>query len=450
MPEPSADGTIARRRAFMRLDHGACARLREAWTIVEPALDGLLDKFYAHLAAHPEMAAMLASHAARGIDGLKQAQREHWRRLFSGQFDAAYEAGVRRVGKAHARIGLDPRWYLGGYALALGEIGRAIAARMRWNAPRAAALMDAVTAAVLLDMDLAIEVYFEEGPAVQARKRELAAVAGRLEGAVGGVVDAVAATAGELQASAGTLQHLAQRTEERAQTVAAASTQASANVQTVAAAAEELAASVGEITRQVSDSARIAGGAVSRARETDATVQGLAEGARRIGDVVRLINDIAGQTNLLALNATIEAARAGEAGKGFAVVASEVKNLASQTAKATEEISAQIAAIQGDTQRAVAAIQGIAGVIEEIDRIAAAIAAAVEQQGAATAEIARNVQQAAAGTNEVSASIADVNAAVTETTGAVAALRGSAAGLARNGETLRQEVASFLGTLRAA
>ena len=450
MPEPSADDMIARRRAFMRLDPGACGRLREAWTIVEPVLDGLLDRFYAHLAAHPEMAALLASHATRGIDGLKQAQREHWRRLFSGQFDTAYVAGVRRVGKAHARIGLDPRWYLGGYALILGEIARAIAARMRWNAPRAAALTDAVTAAVLLDMDLAIEVYFEEGPAMQARKRELADVAGRLEAAVGGVVDAVATTASELQASAGTLQHLAQRTEERAQTVGAASSQASANVQTVAAATEELSASVGEITRQVSDSARIASEAVRKARETDATVQGLAEGAKRIGDVVRLINDIAGQTNLLALNATIEAARAGEAGKGFAVVASEVKNLASQTAKATEEISGQIAAIQGDTGRAVASIQGIAGVIEEIDRIAAAIAAAVEQQGAATAEIARNVQQAAAGTNEVSSAIAEVNLAVTETSGAVAGLRGSATALARHGDSLRQEVARFLDTLRAA
>lgn len=172
---------------------------------------------------------------------------------------------------------------------------------------RPAALMDAVTAAVVLEMDLAIEVHFEEGPAVQARKRELGQIAVRLEGAVGSALEAVAASATEVQSSAATL---AERTQERAQSVSAASGQASANVQTVAAAAEELAASVGEITRQVSDSARIASDAVSRARATDATVQGLAEGARRIGDVVRPINDIAGQTNLLALNATIEAARA--------------------------------------------------------------------------------------------------------------------------------------------
>ena len=450
MTDEVPEDRLAGRAAFMRLDAAARSRLREAWAIVEPGLDTILDRFYAHLAAEPGMAALLARHATQGVEGLKRAQREHWRRLFSGRFDAEYEAGVRRVGRAHARIGLDPRWYLGGYALALGEIGRTVAARMRWNAPRAAALMDAVTAAVLLDMDLAIEVYFEEGPAVQARRRELAAVATRLEGAVGGVAQAVVATAGELRAGTETLALLARRSAERAGAVAAASSQTSANVATVAAAAEELSASVAEITRQVADSARIARSAVARAAETDATVQGLAEGARKIGEVVRLINDIAAQTNLLALNATIEAARAGEAGKGFAVVASEVKTLASQTAKATEEIGNQIAAIQGETDRAVGAIRSIGAVIEEIDRIAAAIAAAVEQQGTATAEIARNVQQAAAGTGEVDAAIAEVNAATAETADAVAALGASAAGLADNGETLRREVETFLAALRAA
>ncbi len=434
--------------AFMRLSPGSRAALAEAWAIIRPSLDKVLTVFYDHMKGTPETAAMLEAHAKRGLDWLKGAQRRHWERLFAGTFDAAYVEGVRRVGAAHARIGLDPRWYLGGYALALAEIGRLVGARHRWNGRRGAELMAAVTSAVFLDMDLALSVYFEEAQA--AAKAERSKVADAFDAVVGKVVAAVASAGTELQASADTLGEIAGRTGMRASAVAAASTQASANVQTVAAAAEELSASVGEITRQVNEGARIASEAMGRARETDATVQGLAEGAKRIGDVVRLINDIAGQTNLLALNATIEAARAGEAGKGFAVVASEVKNLATQTAKATDEIGAQIAAIQGDTQRAVAAIQGIAGVIESIDRITAAIAAAVEQQGAATAEIARNVQQAAAGTNEVSASIADVNAAVAETNGAVTDLRGAAAELARNGETLRRELAQFLGSLRAA
>jgi methyl-accepting chemotaxis protein len=439
---------IDSRTAFMRLSPDSRAALAEAWAIIQPSLDQVLSVFYDHMKRTPETAAMLEAHARRGLDWLKGAQRKHWERLFAGTFDAAYVEGVRRVGTAHARIGLDPRWYLGGYALALAEIGRLVGARHRWNGKRAAEVMAAVTGAVFLDMDLALSVYFEEAQA--AAKAERGKVADAFDAVVGKVVAAVASAGTELQASADTLGEIAGRTGTRASAVAAASTQASANVQTVAAAAEELSASVGEITRQVNEGARIASEAMGRARETDATVQGLAEGAKRIGDVVRLINDIAGQTNLLALNATIEAARAGEAGKGFAVVASEVKNLATQTAKATEEIGAQIAAIQGDTQRAVAAIQGIAGVIESIDRITAAIAAAVEQQGAATTEIARNVQQAAAGTNEVSASIADVNAAVAETNGAVTDLRGSAAELARNGETLRRELTQFLGALRAA
>jgi methyl-accepting chemotaxis protein len=441
---------IDTRTQFMRLSPDVRAALAEAWAIIQPSLDQVLTVFYDHLSRTPETAAMLQAHAKRGLDWLKGAQRKHWERLFAGTFDAAYIEGVRRVGAAHARIGLDPRWYLGGYALALAEIGRLVGARHRWNGKRAAELMAAVTAAVMLDIDLAMEVYFEEGPAMQARKRELGQISVRLEAAVGSALEAVAATATDVQSAAARLEQLAQRTEGRAQSVGTASTQASANVQTVAAAAEELSASIGEITRQVNEGARIAGEAMGRARETNATVQGLAEGAKRIGDVVRLINDIAAQTNLLALNATIEAARAGEAGKGFAVVASEVKSLANQTAKATEEIGAQIAAIQGDTQRAVAAIQGIAGVIEETDRITTVIAAAVEQQGAATAEIARNVQQAAAGTNEVCAAIADVNAAAAETNGADTDLRGSATELARNGETLRRELTQFLETLRAA
>jgi len=439
---------LAVRQAFMRLTPEARARLAAVWTIIDPSLDQLLDRFYDHLRRTPEMAAMLDAHAKRGLDWLKRAQRKHWERLFSGVFDEAYFEGVRRVGVAHARIGLDPRWYLGGYAMVVSEIGRLVAARHRWNGNRVAALVAAVNSAVFLDMDIALSIYFEEAKAAATRER--ARVADAFDAAVGKVVQSVASAGTELQASADTLGAISARTEARANAVAAASTQASTNVQTVAASAEELAASVGEITRQVSESARVAAEAVRRARETDATVKGLAESARRVGDVVRLISDIAGQTNLLALNATIEAARAGEAGKGFAVVASEVKALANQTTKATEEISAQIAAIQSDTERAVAAIRSIAEVIEQVDRISAAISAAVEEQGAATAEIARNVQQAAIGTGEVSAAIADVNKAALETNGAVGDLRRAAAELAQNGETLRREVAQFVASLRAA
>jgi methyl-accepting chemotaxis protein len=275
-------------------------------------------------------------------------------------------------------------------------------------------------------------------------------LADRVERELGAVVQGLSATVGTLEGGITTLDGTAQGTAERAASAAAGATEATSNVQTVAAAAEELASSVNEITRQVTTAAQVARRAVQDAREADGTVGGLAEAAQRIGDVVRLIGDIAGQTNLLALNATIEAARAGEAGKGFAVVASEVKTLASQTAKATEEIGAQITAIQAATERAVQSIKGIAEVVAEVDGISATIAAAVEEQGAATREIARNVAEAAQGTNDVSANIAHVSAGVEETTGALAGLRDATGAVARQGGALRDGLDGLLRGLRAA
>jgi methyl-accepting chemotaxis protein len=221
-------------------------------------------------------------------------------------------------------------------------------------------------------------------------------------------------------------------------------------VQTVAAAAEQLTASISEISRQVAQSAQRSGQAVADAQRTDVIVRALAEAAEKIGHVVGLISNIAGQTNLLALNATIEAARAGDAGKGFAVVASEVKSLANQTAKATEEIGAQIGQIQAATQEAVLAIQGITGTIEEVSAIAVSIAAAVEEQGAATGEIARNVQQTAKSARDVTTNIAGVNRAATETGLAAGQVLDAAGDLSRQAEQLTREVGGFLAEVRAA
>ncbi|HTY69042.1 MAG TPA: HAMP domain-containing methyl-accepting chemotaxis protein [Alphaproteobacteria bacterium] len=275
-------------------------------------------------------------------------------------------------------------------------------------------------------------------------------MADEFESSVKGIVQMVSSASTELQTTAQSMSATAEETSRQSTAVAAASEQATTNVQTVASAAEELSSSIAEISRQVAESTRIAGQAVADADNTNAQVQALAEAAQKIGDVVKLINDIAGQTNLLALNATIEAARAGEAGKGFAVVASEVKSLATQTAKATEDISAQIKSIQGATTDSVRAIQGIGQTIGRINEIATTIASAVEEQGAATKEIARNVQQASAGTAEVSSNISGVTKAAGETGAASTQVLGAASELAKQSETLSAQVDGFIAKVRAA
>jgi len=282
------------------------------------------------------------------------------------------------------------------------------------------------------------------------RGRRVDGITRDFESMIGEIVQTVSSASGQLEASAGSLTATAERSRELTTTVAAASEEASTNVQSVASATEEMASSVNEISRQVQESARIASEAVGQARTTTDRVSELSKAAARIGDVVELINTIAGQTNLLALNATIEAARAGEAGRGFAVVASEVKALAEQTAKATGEIGQQISGIQAATQDSVGAIKEISGTIEKLSEISSTIAAAVEEQGAATQEISRNVQQAAQGTVQVSSNIADVQRGASETGLASSQVLAAAKSLSGDSNRLKLEVGKFLDSVRAA
>jgi methyl-accepting chemotaxis protein len=283
-----------------------------------------------------------------------------------------------------------------------------------------------------------------------ARRTELIRFADEFEAAVGTIVSNVSASSVQLEQAAGTLTRTAETTQSLSSRVAGASEEASTNMQSVATATEELSTSVDEIGRRVRDSNRIAEAAVLQAEQTDSRIGKLSRAAQEIGEVVKLITAIAEQTNLLALNATIEAARAGEAGRGFAVVAAEVKSLASQTAKATDEISSHISGMQGATQESVAAIKEIGGTIAQISSIASAIAGAVEQQSGATQEIARNVQSVAQGTHEAAANIIRVNRGASETGVASAEVLNSAKTLATESARLREELDRFMANIRAA
>ncbi len=283
-----------------------------------------------------------------------------------------------------------------------------------------------------------------------ARSKRIETSVSRFESGVGGVVEGVSAAATELQATAHAMTATAEETTRRATTVAAASEQATQNVQTVASAAEELTASIREISQQVAHVGSMIQEGVQQATRSNEQVQNLTTAAMKIGDVVKIISNIAGQTNLLALNATIEAARAGEAGKGFAVVASEVKALANQTGKATDEIAEQIRMIQETTQISVKSIQSVTETIGRVNETAIAIASAVEQQGSATMEISRNVLQAAQGTQEVSGNIVGVSQAAEQTGTASVQVLASADEMSRNGETLKAQVHAFLLEVRAA
>jgi len=436
------------RLAFLRLDDGARAELRELWPVVEPHLGSILEGFYDHLFKVRHLAAIIGDR--KRVPGIIESQRQHWSHLFNGLTEDVFFEEATAIGHAHHRIGLEQQWYMGGYAYILGRLAEAVVQKFRLRPARQARAIAVIQRAVFLDMDLALSVYHD----LVQREREAeykrrAALIDEFGAATSGLLRTVADAADQMEGSSKVMSANATDTIRKASAVAAAAEEMSASVETVAAATEELSSSVDEIGRQVNHSARIATDAVDEAQRVGGMVDGLASAVDNIGRVVELINDIADQTNLLALNATIEAARAGEAGKGFAVVASEVKNLANQTGRATEEIGMQITDIQSATARAVEAIEGIQKTIHNINGITSGIASAVEEQSAATREIAHNITQTSMAAQEVSGNIVEVTSAADRTGAESARVLEAARSVNAKTETLRDRTVIFLEKVNA-
>lgn len=366
--------SIQKRLEFNQIDEQTKQVLRTISPLLAKNLSQALDKFYNDLNHYPELVRMFGGQ--QGMDRAKKMQFEHWMRISDGKFDNAYVESVTRIGKRHNLIGLEPKWYIGGYSnIAVTLINNMVCQTLSGplSARRRKELSLALTSflkALLLDMDLAITTYMD---ALEHDKRM-------------------------------TMRNLSSDFENEVKQIVtnllALSEDSSSNVQMVAAATEELSASISEISNQVSHTAVSAHETATIVQQTSLQVARLSEAADKIGQIVDMIRGIAEQTNLLALNATIEAARAGEAGKGFAVVASEVKNLAGKTSEATKEIIAQVETIQTETKQTVDGIDAIVSKIADVQERSASVAAAVEQQQAATAEISRSVYQASSGAQD--------------------------------------------------
>ena len=437
---------------YVRLDEETRATLRQLLPLIETHGARMLDVLYGHMDAWPDLKGLFASPDRR--THARARQGEHWRRLFSANYDNDYVQSVQRVALAHAAIGLQPRYYIGSYLVALEEMQALVlkefSTRFGGAAARARteAAIRAIDRAVLFDLQQVVGAYMSklEG---EYRNRlddlsdQFGAVVSRFTGEVN-------TRAGALRQEASGLQVNAETATRQAEMVAGGTEQSSAEMQTVASAAEEITASIGEITRQTQQAAAVTTGAVETVRRATAIVDTLNTAASRIGDVVNLIQSIAGQTNLLALNATIEAARAGEAGRGFAVVAGEVKGLSAQTARATEDIRTQVSAVQGVVGQIATAMGEIAHTVDRVREATAAIAGAVEEQSAVTQEISRSVASAAAGAGGVSDGAREMQAVADRTAHNARSVADASDGLLQAAQALEEEKTGFMDKIRLA
>jgi methyl-accepting chemotaxis protein len=437
---------------MIQIDQPVRAALREMRPFFAKVIPGILARFYDKV-RHYDPASGISRDSQPVQDAIRQ-QVAHWDLIGAAEFGADYAASTSRICELNQRAGLTPQWYIGCRMMfisdqlmkaveaevAVPRFGRAAQAAR----DRKAAMLNAVARAVMMDTETIVAVHL--GTHRKLRKAAIADASNRFRA----LITTLSAASSELEDTAQSLSDNAETTTRLVNVVANASEDASNNVQSVASAAEQLAGSVRAISQQVQESNRIAGSAVDQADQTDARINALSQAANRIGDVIKLITSVAEQTNLLALNATIEAARAGEAGRGFAVVAQEVKALASQTAKATDEIGIQIAGMQTATQEAVGSIKMISSTIGKISEITTAISSAIEQQGTATTEISGNIQRTAAGTSGVAGTIAEVSHGTKQTGAASGQLLASAKQLSSSTTRLQAEIDGFLKSIDAA
>jgi methyl-accepting chemotaxis protein len=436
---------------LLEIDEPMRVTLREMRPFLAKSLPGILARFYDKVRRYDPSSGIFKDGA---MHEAIRMQVQHWDLIAAGDLGAAYTSSIARFCEFNQRAGVAPQWYVGCRLMFITDqlmkaveteiqiprFGRAAQAAR----DKKALMLNAIAKANMLDTENVVAFYF--GSNRKLRKDAITDASDRFRT----IITSLSSASSELESTARALSDNAGNTTRLATVVANASEDASNNVQSVASATEELASSVREISAQVQESNRIALSAVKQADETDSRINALSQAATRIGDVIKLITSVAEQTNLLALNATIEAARAGEAGRGFAVVAQEVKALASQTAKATDEIGIQIAGMQTATQEAVGSIKMISSTIGKISEITSAISAAIEEQGAATQEISGNIQRTAAGTTQVAGTIAEVSHGAHQTGAASSQLLSSAKQLSDSTTTLQAEIDGFLKSIAAA
>jgi methyl-accepting chemotaxis protein len=428
---------------LLGLDGAAQDELRALWPTLEPHLPELFGRFYRRLAEFPDAADILRRHET---SALAATQIHHWRVLLQHGVSPEAVARSRSVGEAHVKAGVRPALYVASYGWLLNALHTLVLSERGSDGSRVSAALSAVTSMVLFDLNSSIEAY--HAIAEEQFKRRVQELGGAVESSVQASATEMGQFAEELNATALDLYECAARTRDLASKAATDTSQAASNVVSVASAAEQMHASILEISERVTESAALSNRAVAQAHQADDVVRGLTGAAKRIGEIVGLIHAIAQQTNLLALNAAIEAARAGHAGRGFGVVASEVKNLASETAKATDEITGQVTSIRHRVDSAAEAISSIFQSIQDLDRSSGTIAAAVEEQSAVMREIARNASEAAQRTGTATERVAKVSHTAESTGKAAERLLESASSLTDQTSSLRKSCEAFGAEIR--